>query len=568
MYIAPNTNIKILKNCPLDESFNHTIYFNNAEEQRDYFSSLCPSGRYNLTKQSYQRVRKGAMRVEIKAEDLYDCNYLMFQNESFGNKWFYAFITSVEYVNNITSEITFMIDPMQTWFFDYTLKESFVEREHSATDVVGDNTIPESVDLGSDYLFLNTHTCGLYNDEHVYVIIATFYASERFIDGHSVWTWKPTEDGRDTDCRTINGVLNGLYYTICKTPDDVNRFVETANVDLKSDGIIAIFDVPRKMVENSEGTLGLWSGVTRHIIHSPKRQTRLGTYTPRNKKLLTAPYNQLYVTDKQGRSVAFPYEFFDDDSDTCDFSLSLCMSNTPSAVIMPIHYLSNGSAQETYGNTDQMMSLTGWQPSSYSTDYYKAWWSQNGTALGINLMSDVVNLGTASAFGYGVPSPLSLQNGKGFLAGTPIEKGGGISGEHNLAPVVGGVTNLITDVASTMNQVRIARMQPPQAHGNGGVSIIQGMELLDFLFGQKCIRPEYARIIDDYFDMFGYATHRKKVPNRNVRPHWTYTKTIGCVITGNISSDDRSMICSIYDKGITFWKNGSEVGNYSLDNRV
>lgn len=56
------------------------------------------------------------MRVEKKAEDLYDCNYLAFQNTSFGSKWFYAFITSVEYVNNITSEITFEIDVLQTYF--------------------------------------------------------------------------------------------------------------------------------------------------------------------------------------------------------------------------------------------------------------------------------------------------------------------------------------------------------------------------------------------------------------------------------------------------------------------
>ena len=32
--------------------------------------------------------------------------------------------------------------------------------------------------------------------------------------------------------------------------------------------------------------------------------------------------------------------------------------------------------------------------------------------------------------------------------------------------------------------------------------------------------PEFARIIDDYFNMFGYATHRVKTPNRDGRPHW------------------------------------------------
>ena len=67
--------------------------------------------------------------------------------------------------------------------------------------------------------------------------------------------------------------------------------------------------------------------------------------------------------------------------------------------------------------------------------------------------------------------------------------------------------------------------------------------------------------------MFGYATNRVKVPNRNSRPHWNYVKTIGCVVVGSVPADDMNSICSIYNNGITFWKKGTEVGNYSLDNR-
>ena len=68
--------------------------------------------------------------------------------------------------------------------------------------------------------------------------------------------------------------------------------------------------------------------------------------------------------------------------------------------------------------------------------------------------------------------------------------------------------------------------------------------------------------------MFGYATKKIKVPNRNVRPHWCYTKTRDCVVKANAPADDVRKICQIYDNGITFWKNPSEVGNYSLDNSV
>ena len=147
MYIEPNTNIKICKGVPLDNTYLNTLWFNDTSSQNAYFASKI---KYNLTAQSYQRVVKGKMRIEIKSENLYDCNYLCFQNTSFGTKWFYAFILNVEYVNNVTSEITFEIDVMQTYLFDATLKSCFVEREHSLTDNIGDNLIPENLDTG-DY---------------------------------------------------------------------------------------------------------------------------------------------------------------------------------------------------------------------------------------------------------------------------------------------------------------------------------------------------------------------------------------------------------------------------------
>ena len=75
----------------------------------------------------------------------------MFQNTSFGIKWFYAFITNVEYINNETSEITIEIDVMQTWHFDYTVNQCFVEREMAATDDIGGNLVPETLNWANMY---------------------------------------------------------------------------------------------------------------------------------------------------------------------------------------------------------------------------------------------------------------------------------------------------------------------------------------------------------------------------------------------------------------------------------
>jgi hypothetical protein len=88
----------------------------------------------------------------------------------------------------------------------------------------------------------------------------------------------------------------------------------------------------------------------------------------------------------------------------------------------------------------------------------------------------------------------------------------------------------------------------------------------NFYFRQKCITKNYAMMIDSFFDMFGYAIKQHAVPNMNARPHWTYVKTKGCSVDGALPADDAQAIENIFNKGIRFWKNHNEIGNYGYDN--
>jgi len=82
------------------------------------------------------------------------------------------------------------------------------------------------------------------------------------------------------------------------------------------------------------------------------------------------------------------------------------------------------------------------------------------------------------------------------------------------------------------------------------------------------IKEEYAKIIDDYFSMFGYKINRVKVPNKAHRSRWWYTKTLNVNIDGAIPNKDMQKIKDCYNKGITFWRNPSEIQNYSLSNGI
>ena len=87
-----------------------------------------------------------------------------------------------------------------------------------------------------------------------------------------------------------------------------------------------------------------------------------------------------------------------------------------------------------------------------------------------------------------------------------------------------------------------------------------------FKYRNRHITYEYAQRIDDFFTMYGYKIMQLKVPNINVRPYWSYCKTIGCNIRGNIPVQDANKIKQIFDNGITHWTNGDNIGNYSLNN--
>lgn len=513
MYIAPNSTIRILRNVTIDNTYLHTIHFNGSSEQAAYFASLA---KYTVTNYTYQR-KERILRVGILADNLYDCNYIMFQNTSFGNKWFYAFITNVEYVNNEASNITFELDVMQTWYFDYTVRPSFVEREHSASDNVGDNLVPDDLELG-EYISDDFDGTNLLGSKSV-VVAATF-----------------NKDLEDNPGGTYSGIYSGLYYNVFDNYTDVNDFINDVVNANKVTGIVSIFMMPKNMVGEIGGTVKTYD-----VNKSKKVAGQIDGYTPKNKKLYTYPYNFLYVTNLNGVGVPFPYEYFSN-SENCTFTMSGDMSCNPQIVLCPTNY------KGVTANYNEKIILDGFPQCSYNTDAFKAWLAQTGVSQLVSLAGG----GAAIGAGMAKAGAATAAGGKALaIGGVPIAA---IAGIVAVAGVVGGVVQHAT--------------LPMQAQNAQGNSAMMALGLKDFAFMHMHIRSEFAEIIDEYWDVYGYPTHRVKLPNISTRPHWNYVKTIDVNIVGSVPADDMAKIKACYNNGITFWRNGGEVGNYSLDNSI
>ena len=536
--VNPNSTIRLLHNCPLDKTYDHTIYFTNSTNQANYFSSLT---KYTYTNYSYVRQDRGIKVQANVGDNLYDCNYLMFKNTSFENKWFYAFVTHVEYVNNNTWVVDYELDVMQTWFFDYELEQCFVAREHSITDEIGDNLVPEGLELG-DYVSEGITRTANNN------IDTGSMTDSALADLSLVFACTFDRQYNDYSGGFYNGMYSGLCFVDFPFPNpattaniqafvtNVRNWVDGATDAGKPAGIITAFVMPTAFVR-SDTTPSTNVGFTKTVAYDD-----IDGHPVRNKKLFTYPYNFLYATNMQGQSCAYHFEYFDDPNGL-GFQLETNYAPNTNVVLTPLNYKGAGLA-----NYDEKLVLSGYPELPYSTDVFKAWCAMSSGQEQINAIASI---------GHSLLSGGAM----GALAGSVVPGVGTATGA-----IVGAGINISTTVASYLQNRHYQDIKPPQANTGAGSTTMASIGMLDFAFMHKHVRKEFAEIIDDYFDMYGYATHRCKVPNRNVRPHWTYTKTVGCCIKGSIPADDMAKICDVYNAGITFWVNGAEVGNYSLNN--
>lgn len=143
MAITPNTDLYLIK-CPIEIDNSNQITFTNKAQQEEYFLSL-PHLLVNHI--SYQR-KDGIIRYPEHIDKLYEYNYVMYKNRNYKNKFFYAYITRMEYVNDNMTNIYIKTDTYQTWMFNLEFKKSFIEREHVNDDTIGKHTIPEGLEHG------------------------------------------------------------------------------------------------------------------------------------------------------------------------------------------------------------------------------------------------------------------------------------------------------------------------------------------------------------------------------------------------------------------------------------
>lgn len=553
---TPATQICICSGVRLDNRYQHTICFSSREDQEAYFAGKVVR---TFPAYSYHR-RNWELKVEATEAVAQAWNYLYVINP--GQRTQYYFINRVEYVSDTTVKLFLELDVIQTNLFNMELLPCFVERQHTTSDQIGEHTVPESLELGQYY---NYHMWDQEALQDMGVLVMSTLELRYIIQN--------AESIPTSYARKMDGVFSGLgvyaFDDLAKLEEQLTKLDKYG----KAEAIVAIWMYPKKLVKLSDGTDGsgteyTWStypwadrycGNVKGIV---SQATTLATfdnyepfegYTPKNKKLYTYPYNLLYVANNQGGTAEYRFEHFTVPGSNYNFQLYGAIAPDASVKLVPGYYNVPG-AQNNY---DEGLCMGAYPTCAWDSDVYKVWLAQNKHQL-----DNTVDTAIRSAQ-MGVAMAVA---GLAMTAGT-----GGVGAGAGLAAVgagAGALFNAYNQISAVMAQKEDAKAQPPQARGVHSVNLNVACNRQTFSFYYKSVRGEYARQIDDYFTMFGYRINRIQAPVINARPAFTYVKTLGCNVAGQMCAEDICAIERIFDNGVTFWRDGDQIGDYTQDNAV
>jgi hypothetical protein len=534
-YVQPSGIIKLYRGVPLSPDHADVLYITSEEQALNYLYNY--SAR-EFTQESYTRGETGVLKIKETADALMLYNYLSWSNNwpNGQKKYFFAFITSVNYINNNCTAIEFVVDNYMTWFPHLQLGQCFVEREIPASDKIGEHTLDEGLETGD--LVNSFHTTYDFGEDLYYLFQASTdkYGNPhtRIVNGIACPLYMFTEPVGTTDLEQIVNYYHGTNAYSTDPPNTNNP-----------DNMISINLIPKFLADQ----VGTSSAISQDVYHFA-REMELDNYVPRNKKLFCYPYSRICVSNNSGTVTEYRWELFSDPQDPIvEFDIIGTTMGNPSILCYPEDY---DRVDEKYDNA---IAMTNFPPIPWINDTYKAFIAQNKA----NIVSSIIGtvMGTAGAAGATVST--------GFKSSK--EAGGAASSIGGTLGVIGSMASPVQNVLSIMTEQKAHQFAPDTVANLAQSDMIMLLaKRMRFDFYNVTLKREVARSIDEFFDAFGYACRRIKVPDIHARQSWSYVKTAGCILKGSAPADAKADIIKMFDNGIRVWTSPLIIGDFTQPN--
>lgn len=577
MTYAIDTEVRLLNNVPLTNSYEHQITHTDIDAQTSFFINKTA---YSFTDFSYQKA-DSSVKVPRGRDSLYSCNYLMFRNKEFSSKWFYGFITRIEYVNPNMSQVFFEVDVFQTWQFDFSFHPSYVVREHTqrwnsdGSPVI--NTVDEGLDYGTEYETVHVSQYVPHNDVFFLVIVCSqrmdvnrddakpiepvvngaiqplsYYIVPFKLDG-SVPTIMV--DGMNQVISPVKEVLNALYTSTLAINNVVNLYVSEYIGHPDLDFPMTSFEPVNIQDKDSNNFTALYVA---DVPYYEKLVRDFGSkyngFTDVDEsKLLMHPYTVTVLTDMKGNAMEIRNELIRDNNLKIVTRGSIGVSNKVSYNVE--NYRMNEFLVPQAGEVSIENGIINNNPNDVPiiSDMLSAYLQGNRNSLE-NQKNQIVWGGFANTVG-------NLFGGIGSaMSRNPV---GVVSAGAGMAS---GAVNTYFQIQGLQAKQKDLNAMPPQLSKMGGNTAFDyGNGIKGLYIIKREITPEYRKRLGDFFKMFGYKINSLKTPDLKSRTHFNYIQTTGANLTGNVPQPDILRLKDMFNNGVTLW-HGDWVGDYALAN--
>ncbi len=589
------TNIRLLTGIPFHNDYKNTRWFDTKSEQTNYFLNKPTS--YTKSDHTFQRIEdRHFIKVDKSIDELWGTNYLMFQNSLYNSKWFYAFVTKLEYVNPTNTKVYFQIDVFQTWLFEMNFKPSFVMREHcdlwneDGTPI--ENTIDEGLNYGTNYDTVSVEHWRPFSDIFFLVIVSqsgihyenktpdatinaipqplTYYVHPFKLDGtalevgvgNQVYGLAPLAQMLNriaTNDETVNNIAS-MYVT-----DFVGKDMTITN------GVPSFSDEEFEWVRVGGGDVSQadWLTIKVNYIREYDPIThnfgnKYSGFKPvKESKLLMYPYTVTLLDDFKGNRIELRNEYIEGQDLKITARGSIGTSNKVSYSV--VDYLTEGIQNDKERLIVSLEhSLINNDPNDIPiiSDFLSAYLQGNKNQIDNQKQAIMLNGSFGALTSGAVGASQSSWISKGNMMVNPIGMATAVGqagmGVGNAIVQLQGIEAKIKDITNTPPQLVKMGSNTAFDFGNGytGVYIIK-----------KQIKDEYINQLSDFFNLYGYKVNRVKLPNFHTRKYWNFIQTVNCTIVGNFNNDDLTELKNVFDNGITLWHT-DDVGNYALENEV
>lgn len=532
---SPTTNLRLLS-TPLESDYSNTLWFPNIAAQTAYFTSKTVK-----TYANFNYIKKdNTIVVPDEVDNLYNCNYIMYQNSNFGMRWFYAFINRMEWASNGSTRLYVSTDVIQTWFFDINYYQSYVDRCHSDTDVVGDNIVPEDFTTGDGGGYQVAGHTDLAPDG-IAIFATASYSGE-----------------------SKTGSVNSGIYSGAQNLSDfhidnpgVGTILDAYVKNGTATAVIKLQQYPYKLKT---------APMTLTFSKSP---SSINGYTPVNKKLLSPAFITCFMS-MYGQECTFNPAFINGSAVSIKVSADLT-SGTISA------FVENYSSSSI--STIAMFAAipeSGWAYNQYKNEYNL---HSASNAMYIRRSRENRDFGMYNAMLQGVGgamqvagaaidalNPLTYATSKG-ASGVASGALSGTSAILNASKALGQISGGYDEVSQDLAKINESYNAP--ATGSSAASngyIATGKTALTY--GYKVPPLDLVKRCDKYLSVYGYKQSEYRTINLHARLNWTFIKTVGLNASGNFPDEDMKTIKNAFNNGIFFWSYTAAFGNFDQPNPI